>query len=62
MRSAARLWKPSRRVLLVSACCCCGASNRRVQVKFGDVLPRVEDVLGLAACEHTPSAADYLGV
>ena len=61
MRSAARLWRPSRRVLLVSAGCC-GASNRRVQVKFGDVLPRVEDVLGLAACEHTPSAADYLGV
>ena len=32
------------------------------QTKFAELLPRVEDVLGLAACEHTPSAADYLAV
>jgi hypothetical protein len=37
-------------------------SQSTLQTKFADVLPRVEDVLGLAACEHTPSAADYLGV
>jgi hypothetical protein len=38
------------------------ASLEGIKTKFADVLPRVEDVLGLATCEHTPSAADYLGV
>lgn len=38
------------------------ASLEGIKTKFADALPRVEDVLGLAACEHTPSAADYLGV